>query len=324
MVTIAKTVSILSDATVVAVGLACLVAPLAGQGGRFSARLDVLTHFAPLWLAGAVLSLGYGLVFAAPSLRFAIVGVGLAGALAAAALIAPEMMRTIRPNVGADAPRQIKLIQFNVWDENADVEATADWVAAERPDLVLMQEVEPAIRQAMIRRGFHYVRGVQRTAIFSRAEPKFAPFQVPMRDWIILPGFSRATFASTGGDFSVVSTHLDWPTRRDQPSQIAALAEILDRYPTDRLILAGDFNLTPWSFTLRRFDARVRLERRDRALFSWPVRLFPKAPLSWPLALLPIDHLYAGLAWRTVAIARGPRLGSDHYPIIVRLALTSP
>ncbi len=304
------------------VGLACLVAPLAGQGGRFSARLDVLTHFAPLWLAGAALSLAYGLMFAAPSLRFAVAGVGLAGVLAAAALIAPELTRPIRPNVGADAPHQIKLIQFNAWDENADVEATADWIAAERPDLVLMQEAESPIRHAMIKRGFHYLRGMARTAIFSRAEPTFAPFQIPMHDWTVLPGFSRATFANAAGEFSVVSTHLDWPTRRDQPSQMAALAEILDRYPTDRLILAGDFNLTPWSFALRRFDKRVGLERRDRALFSWPARLFPKAPLSWPLVLLPIDHLYAGQAWRTVSIARGPRLGSDHYPVIVRLTLT--
>ena len=322
MVRIARTVSALSDATVIVVGLTCLIAPLAGQGGRFSSRLDVLNHLAPLWLAGAALSLGYGLAFAAPSQRIVAAGLGVAGMLAAAALIAPELMRPIRPNVSADTPHQIKLIQFNAWDENADVEGTADWVTAQQPDLVLMQEIEPPIRQAMIKRGFHYLRGMERTAIFSRAEPTFSPFQVPMRDWPVLPSLSRATFAGAGGAYSVVSTHLDWPTRRDQAVQMAVLADVLDQYPTDRLILAGDFNLTPWSFTLRRFDARLGMERRDRALFSWPVRLFPKAPLSWPLALLPIDHLYAGQAWRTVSIARGPRLGSDHYPIIARLALT--
>src|ERR1700733_3986249 len=100
MVRISRTVSVLSDSAAIMVGLTCLVAPLAGQGGRLSARLDVLNHFAPLWLAGAVLSLGYGLVFAAPSLRFLAVGLGLAGVLAAAALIAPELMRPIRPNIG--------------------------------------------------------------------------------------------------------------------------------------------------------------------------------------------------------------------------------
>src|SRR5271170_3104127 len=142
MVRIARTLSALSDATAIVVGVTCLLAPLAGQGGRFSARLDVLNHFAPLWLVGAALSLGYGLAFAAPSTRLVMAGLGLAGVLAAAALIAPELMRPIRPNVSVDAPHQIKLIQLNAWDENADVEATADWVAAQQPDLVLLQEVE--------------------------------------------------------------------------------------------------------------------------------------------------------------------------------------
>ena len=231
------------------------------------------------------------------------------------------MTRPIRPAVGMDAPRQIKLIQFNAWDQNADVDKTADWIAAQAPDLVLMQEMEPPIQQAMTRRGFHYIRGLARVAIFSRAEPTFAPFRVPMHDWPILPDFARATFPSPGGAFSVIAVHLDWPTRADPQAQTKVFAELLDHYPTDRLILAGDFNLTPWSFALRGLDERLRMERRDRALFSWPVRLFPRAPLSWPLAFLPIDHVYAGKAWRTVSIERGPRLGSDHYPVVFRLAL---
>jgi endonuclease/exonuclease/phosphatase (EEP) superfamily protein YafD len=96
---------------------------------------------------------------------------------------------------------------------------------------------------------------------------------------------------------------------------------MLSGYPADRLILAGDFNLTPWSFTLRRIDRQWGLERRDQALFSWPARLGDRARWAWPIPALPLDHVYAGRAWRTISITRGPRLGSDHYPIIARLAL---
>jgi endonuclease/exonuclease/phosphatase (EEP) superfamily protein YafD len=63
--------------------------------------------------------------------------------------------------------------------------------------------------------------------------------------------------------------------------------------------LAGAFNTAPWSFDLRRLDP---------ALYG-------------PVAILPIDHIYAGGAWRTVSIARGPRPGSDHYLIVETLAL---
>ena len=58
------------------------------------------------------------------------------------------------------------------------------------------------------------------------------------------------------------------------------------------------------------------LERRTKALFSWPAYLGAKVPFPF----LPIDHVYAGKAWRTVSVKRGPRLGSDHYPVFVTLA----
>lgn len=318
---IERAIHVLADGTALAVGAVCLAAATAAQGGRFNTRLDLLTHFAPFWALGCCLAAGYGLAFASPAWRPVLIGVGAAGVLAAAALMVPEMTRSIRPAVPANAPRQIKLIQFNAWDHNADVEASADWIAAEAPDLVLMQEVERPIREAMIRRGFHYLRGMARTAIFSRAAPTWAPVQVPPHDWPVLPSFSRATFISVGGDFSVVAVHLDRPTDATQKSQMAALLDLLSRYPTDRLIVAGDFNLTPWSFTLRRLDDRMRMERLDRAIFSWPARLFPGGRSRSAVPFLPIDHVYAGSAWRVVKIERGARLGSDHYPLIATLAL---
>ena len=78
----------------------------------------------------------------------------------------------------------------------------------------------------------------------------------------------------------------------------------------------GDFNATPWSFTLQRLDHEFGLIRRDRALFSWPI--WPHLPAPF----LPIDHVYAGDGWATVKVERGPKLGSDHYPVILTLAPT--
>ena len=97
------------------------------------------------------------------------------------------------------------------------------------------------------------------------------------------------------------------------------IAELLNRFPKERLILSGDFNSTPWSFSRRHEDAMIGLERRTRGLFSWPADRGP-AGMGLPFALLPIDHVYAGPGWRTVRVERGPLLGSDHYPVIVTLA----
>jgi endonuclease/exonuclease/phosphatase (EEP) superfamily protein YafD len=163
-------------------------------------------------------------------------------------------------------------------------------------------------------------------AIFSRRGRIRAPFAIPGPLWAILPAFSCATFASSDGGppFTVVAIHLKWPTRAHRWAGPATLAGLLDRYPHDRLIVAGDFNLTPWSFALRRIDRRFGLERRDRAVPTWPSqRPLGRALVPLP-AILPIDHVYAGAGWRTVAVRRGPRLGSDHYPLVVDLALAAP
>ena len=115
----------LADGLGFALGAMCMAAAVAAHGGRLSGRLDVLTHFAPFWLAGAAAALIYGLAFASPGLRTTIATMGGVGVLAAAALIAPEYLRHISPNAPADAPHQIKIIQFNGWKDNRDVDATA-------------------------------------------------------------------------------------------------------------------------------------------------------------------------------------------------------
>lgn len=86
------------------------------------------------------------------------------------------------------------------------------------------------------------------------------------------------------------------------------------------MIIAGDFNSTPWSFARRRDDRDFGLIRRTRALFTWPAEKISHNRLPAPFPYLPIDHVYAGPGWATVSVERGPRLGSDHYPVVVTLA----
>jgi endonuclease/exonuclease/phosphatase (EEP) superfamily protein YafD len=100
--------------------------------------------------------------------------------------------------------------------------------------------------------------------------------------------------------------------------QARRFADLLADFDRDSLIVAGDFNLTPWSFALRRGDARLGLRRLSRALATWPAGPV-YAGVALPFPVLPIDHVYAGRAWRVVSLKRGPRLGSDHYPVVVVL-----
>ena len=306
-----------------AVGGVCLAAAVLAQAGRVVRAFDVLSHFALLWLLGGLVCALCG-ALAKGMARRRLLTVGALAFVAAVALMAPESLRRGSAPAAAGAAGRIRLIQFNAWELNREPTAAADWIAGQRPDIVAIEELTPALHAALVARGFHYQRGMTLSlAIFSRAAPAGEPFIVPLDDWPVLPEFARATFPAPGGDgtFSLVVTHLRWPTKHGAWDTTLRLAEFLNLYAPARLIVAGDFNLSPWSSALRRFDRRVGVERRDRGMPTWPARMLVDGLQLETPAYLPIDHVYAGADWRTVMVRRGPSMGSDHYPLVVDLAL---
>ena len=311
----------LIDVTAVSLGLICLGLGLAAQGGRFSGKLDVLTHFAPFYLAAAALVTGYGLICCLSSPRWGVVCLGLAGMAAAASLVIPEYTRATTSSAPAATSPRIKIIQLNGWSRNREVEKTATWIASQNADVIAVEELKSPLREAILRNtGMTYTRGMLDTGIFTRATPTKPSFELgePWDQW---PGLARVSIPVGGQIATIVAIHLTWPTEPWQKRQRASLAKIVKRTDPTHLIMVGDFNLTPWSFTLRRLDRDLQLRRRDRAIFSWPAAPFFHRRLQSPVPFLPIDHAYAGSAWKTVKIGRGPRLGSDHFPIVVTLAL---
>ena len=311
----------LIDILALLVGLAALCAASLAQAGRLHISLDIFSNFAPFWLAGAMLPLVRAVWPGRRRLRPALALVGVAGAILSGDLIAPEYLRPIRPEVAATSPHQIKLIQFNAWEKNAAPDASADWIAAQKPDVVTMEDAEAPIYLAMLQRGFKARRGIADTIVFSRRLRAPHSFAIPVEDWPLLPSFARDTLVIDGQAFDVVAVHLDRPIRGSQLGEAEVLFDILKSVNRDRVIVAGDFNLTPWSFSLRKIDGLQDLERRDRALPSWPVQWPRPTTPRFPFAFLPIDHVYAGRSWRTVKVELGPKLASAHRPLIVTLAL---
>jgi endonuclease/exonuclease/phosphatase (EEP) superfamily protein YafD len=314
----------------VRIALALLVAPalVCGAGvaaagavgahlGRDNFSWDVLSHFAPVWFAVGVITAGLGLLFRR-YVRWMISGLGVLATVAAVPLIAPELMRNSGPTAAPGAAGEIKLIQFNVW-QSTDVERTIAWLDAEKPDILVLQEGADGVRAEIIRRtGLHVTCARCDAMVLSRrpAAPGYA-------SRIVVPNGSmtRAVFQDPLGDFTVIGVHNSWPTDpQDQQLEEAALADILSGLDRDRVIVAGDFNSTPWSYSRRRWDAEFGVTRRTRALFTWPVQQPVGVSRLFPFPFLAIDHVYAGKDWATVRIERGPRLSSDHYPVVITLS----
>jgi endonuclease/exonuclease/phosphatase (EEP) superfamily protein YafD len=298
--------------------LGALAAAGLAQGGRFSARLDVLTHFAPIWLAAALLALGLA-VLAPRGGRPMLAAVSLLAVVAATLPILPEVLSRGRdPRASPGGPGQVKVVQFNAWGQNAQTDAAAAWIAAQEADVVVLQE--PGRLRAKLRdRGYHDQTGSRGAVILSKRAALRTWAQPPAKG---RPGFiSSATFSDIGGEFTVVATHRYWPVRfARERAQTAELDQVIEGLPRERTIVAGDFNSTPWSFARRREDRAWGLVRRTRALFTWPAARRSHNRLPAPFPWLPIDHVYAGPGWATVRVERGPELGSDHYPVVVTLA----
>lgn len=300
-------------------GLICAMAAVAAHGGRWSPRLDVLTHFAPFWLCGGLLVAIYALT-ETDGVRRGLLFLALVGVAASGLLIAPEYIRPDPPKAAPGARGELKLIQFNVWGRNRDLAATIDWIVRQDPDVVVLEQSRAAWPLLAKATGYHVARGTDDLVILSKRAPVSSGVTLPPGGWAV-PPLARATFEDAHGAFTVVGVHYIWPVFGGyQQAQGRATSMLLRQFPRERLILTGDFNSTPWSFSRRREDMLFGLQRRTRALFTWPAGRFSRSRVAAPFPLLPIDHVYAGGDWATVSVERGPRLGSDHYPVVVVLA----
>jgi endonuclease/exonuclease/phosphatase (EEP) superfamily protein YafD len=314
---------------VFAAGLATL--SVIGLLGVWSGWADIVNQFAPIWFGLAASGL---LVFVVARgwrhsrwsgivLLFAITVQG--------ALTIPELLEGARPT-----PRDARLgpafsvLTFNVWNDATRRAAMIDRIVASGADVVTLQEAL----------GLERVSSPELAAAY--------PYRATCDDWwgceiLILskrpildhhyeapePTGSGGplwtvwvtTTASDGHPVRVLSTHFAWPIppafRQDQ---VEDLREIVRGLGDTSLIVTGDCNADGSSFALRRQDAELpSLTRRTRGVFSWPA-IVDGTHWPAPFPFLAIDQLYASRDWRTLDVTRLPRSGSDHYPILVRLA----
>ncbi len=301
----------------------CVAAAIAALAGGEHGRLDILAHFTPFWLLGALMACAYALITPRP-LQIVFGVLGAAGLIACLALIAPEYTRPI-PKAKADAPAQLKVIQFNAWRNNVDIEGTARWLADQEADVIIMEEAEPPlIARVAETTGLHLTCPKCGISIYTRAAPLKPPELKPLFKsvaWRIRPPMAVARIPFAGHEIVLAGTHTVWPTDPSwQRVQGEFVARVLDALPRETTILAGDFNSTPWSHARRAEDKLFGLIRVTRGVYSWPARSVLKPEQALPAPILPIDHIYVGSAFKVVSVKRGPRLGSDHYPVVAVLS----
>lgn len=291
-------------------GRAAILLALASWGGAISQFLDGVNHFAPFWLA---LSLAATMACLFLGSRGWAAHCAIA-VIAQAGIIAPEFMRA-REAPATTTERTVRIVWLNTWLGSRPSEDVLRYLEKSDADFLLVSELHDegqtefqrlrAIYPTVIRcEGGHACD----TIIFAKAEAMSAQTETGLRA-------SAGEFDIGGARLRLIAAHVARPNPPGQQQrELSALLNVIGADPRD-VILAGDFNSTPWSFGLQRFDRASGLDRHTRALPTWPAQPWTRFQLPAIAAFLPIDHVYSGSRWRLVSLRRGPRTSSDHYPI---------
>jgi len=123
------------------------------------------------------------------------------------------------------------------------------------------------------------------------------------------PGLAVMQVEAPQGPLWIVALHLRWPYPDGQAAQLREVVPYLETLEGP-IVLAGDFNMVPWSHALRQIAGATGSTRVGAAASTFP-RFHP-----W--VRLPIDHVFAT---GQGAIEVRPLLGSDHYGIVARITL---
>jgi endonuclease/exonuclease/phosphatase (EEP) superfamily protein YafD len=281
--------------------------------------LDIINNGIPYLLAGGLILLGLAALTRKPWL--------IAGAILIVALNAYVLRSGLHGSAAmapAGSERFLRVVTFNLWGGNDRMDEVSKFLADSDADVVVLQEVTRAhgalLRQSLQTAYPHATDGA-RIVILSKhpilAEgqldrPGFPPWISLMLRWVRLE--------VNGFTFELAGVHLARPF---YPELQEEDVEALIRFAASRdrpLIVAGDFNMSPWTEKLRRLGRLAGIRRYNTFRLTWPVRR-DELPL---LPLVAIDNVLASPNFDKIAAIGGPRLGSDHRPVIVDLALSEP
>lgn len=220
----------------------------------------------------------------------------------------------------------LRVITANVWDPNPAPEKVAEFVRDEGGDVVILIDAEREHWQpALAQLGLLYPHRVPTT--WSKGGPVllFSRFPV-LRYETIQPlkgqrPYLEVDLAVDERIVTVLGVHPASPkvTDPEDSHQRNHSLDHIGRNIKDRnrpLIVAGDFNSTPWSPHFRDLISVSGLHNAAQGhglIPTWPRQFWP--------ARVPIDHVLVRGPLAVEDVRRGPSIGSDHFPIIADLRL---
>ncbi len=293
-----------------------------GHLGAWIPQFDVLAHFRPHFLSMMITGL---ITLLAPRHGLAFLMLGAAVTLGLHPLKAwidhlPQGDRNSHAvHAGSVGSSQIKIISLNSWHRHSDHDKLISYLVDQNADIVILSEFGPNKRYLLDTLRSRYPHQTDCTRIWSCSMALLSKFEFseqgadkPLRG---RPSQVRATFRVRGQKLTVIGTHIYRPIDDLQRHrrEMRELGEQV-RNLTGAVVVAGDFNTTPWSDSFRLFRDESQLAHMDSYLPSWPA-LAPQ---------LAIDHLFHSENVHVRSISTHSAMGSDHLPLVAHIELATP
>lgn len=248
----------------------------------------------------------------------------LIGAIAATAVL--NAVVVLPWYVGEDETSdgvKLKLLHANVLSGNTEYDRLISLLKTEAPDLVMLQEVSPDWLVALdeLRSDYPYSYAEAREGNFGIALFSRVPFRSVSH--FDSPPFGYPTIVASldidGQILHFIGTHPMIPISSDfydaRNEQLAGVAELLGKQAEPK-ILVGDLNLSQWDINYNVLAQRAGV-RNARKGFG----IVPTWPVFMPFAMIPIDHVLVSESISVTGVYSGPRIGSDHLPLVVTFTL---
>lgn len=302
---------------IIPLGLATLLALLADLWWLFELFVHFTVQYAALFGLALVIA---ALARARPLVVLAAAGLAINLARIALSLASP-------PSSATDAASlDVRIVTYNVFLGRQDDPVVTEFFAASDADIIVLQEFPVEGIPALLARlpGYPYwtAEGAAMTqgAVILSRWPIISSAAIPLSDQPT--HVTRAEIGADGHHFTLYGAHLQWPLvprlARLRDSEADTLGRVLSMCAGACLVI-GDFNMTPWSPGFRGLLASGGLAdcAGDQPLLSsWPTFFAP--------ARIRIDHCLVNKEWEVRDARQGPRLPSDHFPMVYDLRLRAP
>ena len=273
--------------------------------------VELFSHFHLQYLAVAVVLM---IVFAVRRAQLYALA-----ALIAVAINASFLVPWYGAAQAAPGGTALKFVYANLLSTNDDFDRLLTLIEAEQPDLIFLQEFSPQWQTA--------TKPLHASYPVSYVQPRDDNFGIAMFSRVPLASASHvdspplgyptliATASVNGAELTLVSSHPMIPVGRDnfaaRNEQLASLAELVSAIDGP-IMLLGDLNATIWDRYYRQFEVDTGLRNARRGF-----GILPTWPTFMPIGMIPIDHVLISEEISVVEARTGPRIGSDHLPLIV-------